>query len=432
MSGIIRTKKDTNYTTIKNTAFKDKNLSWGAKGLFAFLMTLPDDWQTYISHLKTISKDGRDSTSAKLKELIDFDYIKKGKQIRDNGQFKGFEYTIYEDPLPLRKTRYGKTVTENPKLISTNLLNTNKNLSKDKKKPLVSPLINDIPIEKIISPKVIHLIKEMKKVGVFPNIIFSKPGQKPSKTFLSIEKFLFDIKDGRINREIKLNEDFINRHNIKLKQFKLSLTWEEIESILKKACKRFRIMKNNKDKWPPKKEDMSKIRFNDFLYNDRKQTSWFFLCYFNRPWNTLIKGQSDNLDKTLDKIQDTVGEASAASAQELLEAFPNWNIEKFRYSLIDLWDWYEDNKKDLKFYNDYNENNSSWSSYLGKFYQVCDLLKEFLLTWDSPNPGQISPNSNTWGYFTDYVKIKLKIELNPGPVKLKNTKDWYKRQTSTG
>ncbi len=162
------------------------------------------------------------------------------------------------------------------------------------------------------------------------------------------------------------------------------------------------------------------------------QSSWFCLCYFNKPWDTLLKIQSSNLDRMLDLIEKEAGEASAAAAELLLDAYPGWSVEKFRLSLMELWDWYEDEKNNLKIYNNYSGDNSSWNSFMGRFANVCDYLKEFLSTWDSPNPGQISPEGNTWEYFADYMRSKYRLEINPEPSKLKIIKDYYGRQKSTG
>ncbi|TKI88055.1 DNA-binding protein, partial [Bacillus wiedmannii] len=45
--GIFRVKKDNNYSVINNTGLKDKRLSWKAKGILAYILTLPDDWVFY-------------------------------------------------------------------------------------------------------------------------------------------------------------------------------------------------------------------------------------------------------------------------------------------------------------------------------------------------------------------------------------------------
>jgi len=42
---IVRAKRKTNFTIIGNTGLKDKRLSLKAKGLLAYMLSLPDDWK---------------------------------------------------------------------------------------------------------------------------------------------------------------------------------------------------------------------------------------------------------------------------------------------------------------------------------------------------------------------------------------------------
>ena len=67
---IRRTKRTGNFTTVRNEYLQDVNLSWKAKGLITYIMSLPPDWQLNLSDLKNRSKDGRDATAAGLRELI--------------------------------------------------------------------------------------------------------------------------------------------------------------------------------------------------------------------------------------------------------------------------------------------------------------------------------------------------------------------------
>ena len=41
---------------------QDKTLSWKARGLLLYLLSLPDDWNIYESELIKHATDGRDST----------------------------------------------------------------------------------------------------------------------------------------------------------------------------------------------------------------------------------------------------------------------------------------------------------------------------------------------------------------------------------
>jgi predicted transcriptional regulator len=147
MSTIRRQNRTRNFTTVDNTGINDTRLSWKAKGLLVYLLSKPDDWQVYVSQLKTASKDGRDSTANGLEELVKFGYVKKEEKRAENGQF-GYDYEVYEQPIkvekgntdtdkPLRKTRNGKTVTENTELLNTERPSTEK-LKTDRENTLPS------------------------------------------------------------------------------------------------------------------------------------------------------------------------------------------------------------------------------------------------------------------------------------------------------
>lgn len=110
---VIRNKKRKNpFVQIDKKMLSDEQISWKAKGILSYLLSKPDDWITYISDLEKRSTDGRDSVRSGFKELENAGYISK-KRLRVNGQFKGWEYEVYERPYGIYtedgKTEVGKT-----------------------------------------------------------------------------------------------------------------------------------------------------------------------------------------------------------------------------------------------------------------------------------------------------------------------------------
>lgn len=92
-------KKEQNFLILDKTCLNDKTLSWSAKGLHAYLMSLPDNWQVRVDDLQKRSRNGRDAVRAILKELEQAGYIKKTScRIHENGQFNGIEYLVLEIP----------------------------------------------------------------------------------------------------------------------------------------------------------------------------------------------------------------------------------------------------------------------------------------------------------------------------------------------
>lgn len=96
---IIRVQKRENpYVIIDKTALNDDRLSWKAKGLLNYLISLPDDWTVHERDLAKRSKDGRDSTRAGIKELIQYGYVVRKRLHDSSGHFAGWETVVYEVP----------------------------------------------------------------------------------------------------------------------------------------------------------------------------------------------------------------------------------------------------------------------------------------------------------------------------------------------
>jgi len=147
MDTIKRRKRAVNFTTLNNEFLQDKTLSWKAKGLIAYVMSLPDDWELNLSDLKNRSKDGRDGTAAGLNEIIEKGYCKRYQVRGNDGLFSSAQYMVCdtreffpdesetwepqtENPDTVKpltdKPEPGKPETENPTLVNTNKPNTKK------------------------------------------------------------------------------------------------------------------------------------------------------------------------------------------------------------------------------------------------------------------------------------------------------------------
>lgn len=146
---IKRVKSRKRFVTIDSHSIQDSTLSWKATGLLSYMLTMPDDWEFYVSDLKNRKKDGRDSTASGLKELEKAGYLVKEKRRTDDGRFAGYDYLLYEEPQ--RLNRYGKPVNGKPEngkpvttkdLIELNTNNTNKLKREENKKALSKKSIN--------------------------------------------------------------------------------------------------------------------------------------------------------------------------------------------------------------------------------------------------------------------------------------------------
>jgi uncharacterized phage protein (TIGR02220 family) len=110
MSKITRQKRKDNFTVVNNDILKNPNLSWAAKGMLVYLLHLPDGWQINVADLWNRSKNGRDATAAIIKELIQAGYVTRTKVKGEKNLFKGYDYTVSDEPTVNGFPVYGKSV----------------------------------------------------------------------------------------------------------------------------------------------------------------------------------------------------------------------------------------------------------------------------------------------------------------------------------
>ena len=129
----ITVNKKSNYTTIDNNIFKNKNLSLKARGLLTTMLSLPDEWDYTVNGLCSILKDGKSSIQSALKELEENGYLVRVQTKDENGMFSSTDYTLYEIPLaekPLTENpSTDNLLTENQPQLNTNKLNKNKEIT---------------------------------------------------------------------------------------------------------------------------------------------------------------------------------------------------------------------------------------------------------------------------------------------------------------
>ena len=133
----VRVEKNRNYTTIHNEFLKRKDLSWKAKGIMTYLLSLPDDWVVNLDEIKRNATDGESSFRSGWKELVNSGYVSR-QPVRDE-KTKKIDYweTVIKESVSESKShnvenhnvgihQVGNHKVDNRELLSTKELSTNK------------------------------------------------------------------------------------------------------------------------------------------------------------------------------------------------------------------------------------------------------------------------------------------------------------------
>ena len=94
---VFRIEKNKDYTVISNRHLKERDMSYKAKGLLTFMLSLPDDWDYSIKGLVSVSKENETAIRGMIKELETFGYLKRTRVTRPDGKFE-YQYDVFEKP----------------------------------------------------------------------------------------------------------------------------------------------------------------------------------------------------------------------------------------------------------------------------------------------------------------------------------------------
>ena len=122
---IIREKSINNFTIISNEILKRNDLSWKAKGILAYIFSLPEDWKIYLEEVATHSTDGIKSFRSGWKELEEAGYVKRFP-VRDEHKIVEWR-TVISDKADLLShfVHVEKVEVQNVHVQNGTLLNTN-------------------------------------------------------------------------------------------------------------------------------------------------------------------------------------------------------------------------------------------------------------------------------------------------------------------
>lgn len=174
----VKKRKDL-FVQIDKKTLEDKNLSFKATGVLAYLMGRPENWNVIPSQLEKCKTDGLSSIKSALLELRRNDYCHYF-EVREKGGIKENFYYVFEIPTPysddmlieiLEHFKYAtKPITVNYKSAKAKKENTTPKLEEQNTQPETEKLLVDNPlagnrpllkklIKKVVVVFIIFLIK---------------------------------------------------------------------------------------------------------------------------------------------------------------------------------------------------------------------------------------------------------------------------------
>lgn len=95
---VNRENHNEHFTLVDNAVLQNVNLSWEARGFFAYLLSLPDDWSFSLRGLVKMTGASETVIRRLLDELKTYGYITMTRHTNEQGKFTSCTWDIYEKP----------------------------------------------------------------------------------------------------------------------------------------------------------------------------------------------------------------------------------------------------------------------------------------------------------------------------------------------
>jgi len=155
------------YARIPNRILNDSKLSWKSKGLLAYCMSKPENWEIRVADIINKSTDGESSVRSALKELMELGYC-QGTQLKNpDGSIGGYQYDFADYPY------FKSPHVENPH-VENHHHNNKERISNNNK------LLLEVPVE---------TFDKRPKSTPFAEIIAILTKQRPHKKFIRRKQY---------------------------------------------------------------------------------------------------------------------------------------------------------------------------------------------------------------------------------------------------
>jgi hypothetical protein len=95
------------FTILPNATIRDRELSWQARGLLHYILSMPDHWTVRVDQLVGQATNGYDSVKSTLRELERAGYLTRKQQRDPKTGRMVWEQVVYETPVPTAERTSG-------------------------------------------------------------------------------------------------------------------------------------------------------------------------------------------------------------------------------------------------------------------------------------------------------------------------------------
>lgn len=117
-------KRDYPFVLMDKRPLESPDLSYKAKGILAYLLSRPDDWEVNLQDLINRALDGRDAVKSGLDELETAGHLRINQERDSEGKWTRVVYSVYEIPLT-ENPLADNPLAENPSLTNNEYITNN-------------------------------------------------------------------------------------------------------------------------------------------------------------------------------------------------------------------------------------------------------------------------------------------------------------------
>lgn len=125
---MAKLKINKNYGVVPNEILNSQEISFKAKGLFAYIQSKPDGWEFSSERISSQTNEGLTSVRSGLKELESAGFLIRRKFHNEYGYFE-VEYILFDKTSEVENPMFGNPMSGNPTL-ENYINNSNKEISK--------------------------------------------------------------------------------------------------------------------------------------------------------------------------------------------------------------------------------------------------------------------------------------------------------------